>query len=77
MKYKIEITETYSRVVEVEAESVGEAFLKAGTLYDKGEIKLEAKHKGGYELKEFEEVKKGGNNESKRHKTKARTSGER
>ena len=52
-KFKIEITETLQRTVEVEAESLSEAICKVGTDYDKGEIVLGSEDFTGYEIKEL------------------------
>lgn len=53
MKYKIEITETLQKVVEVEAENFSEAIIKVATDYKDGEIVLDGMDFVGYGIKEF------------------------
>lgn len=55
MKYKIEITETLQRIVEVEAENLSEAITTVCVDYKKGEIVLDDMDYVGYEIKEFME----------------------
>ena len=55
MKYKIEITETLQRVVEVEAENRTEAIMKVSKDYDDGEIILDVMDFKGFEIREFKE----------------------
>lgn len=42
MKYKIEITETLQKIVEVEAKSLTDAIIKVGKDYHGGEVELNA-----------------------------------
>lgn len=53
MKYKIEITETLQKVVEVEAETLTEAITKVGTDYANSEIVLDEMDFVGYNITEF------------------------
>ena len=55
-KYKVEISETLQRVIEVEAESLSEAVTKVCKDYADGEIVLDGMDFVGYEIKEFKEV---------------------
>lgn len=55
MKFKIEITETLQKIVEVEAESLSEAITSVGQDYSKGEIVLYDTDFVGYEISEFKE----------------------
>lgn len=57
MKYKIEITETLQKIVEVEAEALTEAIMKVATNYSNGEIVLDDTDFVGYEIKDFKEGK--------------------
>lgn len=58
MKFKIEITETLQKIVEVEAADRTEAITKVATDYKAGEIVLDAMDFVGYEIKEFGSVEK-------------------
>ena len=42
MKYKIEITETLQKIVEVEAKTLTDAIIKIGKDYHGGEVELNA-----------------------------------
>ena len=55
-KFKVEITETLQRVVEVEAESLTEAITKVGKDYDAGEIVLDAMDFDGFEIRGIKEA---------------------
>lgn len=55
MKYKIEITETLQKVVEIEANNLSEALTTACVDYKKGEIVLDDMDYVGYEIKEYKE----------------------
>lgn len=55
MKFKIEVTETLQKIVEVDADSLTEAITFVGQDYDKGEIVLDGMDFVGYEIKEFKE----------------------
>ena len=55
MKYKVEITETLQKVIEVEAKSLSDAITKVATDYDDGEIVLDAMDFVGYGINEFKE----------------------
>ena len=55
MKYKIEITETLQKIVEVEANSLSEAITKVGKDYDDGEIVLDAMDFDGFEIRGIKE----------------------
>ena len=55
MKYKIEVTETLQRVVEVEADRLSNAIIQVTSDYDSGEIVLDAMDFVGFEIKEFKE----------------------
>lgn len=54
-KYKIEITETLQRVIEVEAESLRDAIIDVGTQYGCGEIVLTDTDFICYEIEEYKE----------------------
>lgn len=54
-KYKIEITETLQKVVEVEAENLRDAIIDVGTQYGCGEIVLTDTDFASYEIEEFKE----------------------
>lgn len=55
MKHLIEITETLQRVIEVEAEDVGQAVTKVARDYGCGNIILSPRDFVGYSIKEYEE----------------------
>lgn len=55
MKYKIEITETLQKVIEVEAENLSEALTTVCVDYKKGEIVLDDMDYVGYDIKEYKE----------------------
>lgn len=55
MKYKVEITETLQKVIEIEAESLTKAIMKVAADYKYGEIVLDSMDFVGYEIKEFKE----------------------
>lgn len=55
MKYTIEITETLQKVVEVEADSLSCAIMKAAQDYSRGVIMLDYNDFVGYELREYKE----------------------
>lgn len=55
MKYKIEITETLQRVVEVEADNLSNAILQVTRAYNDEEIVLDAMDFVGFEIKEYQE----------------------
>lgn len=55
MRFKIEITETLQKVVEVKAKTLTEAIIKVGQQYADGELMLDAADYKGYEVKEFKE----------------------
>ena len=50
--YKIEITETLSRIVEIDASSKDEAYQKISKMYKEGEIVLDSSDYIDYEIKE-------------------------
>lgn len=53
--FKVEITETLQRIVEVEAESLSEAIIKVGTDYDNGKIVLDAMDFDGFDIRGIKE----------------------
>lgn len=53
MKYKIEITETLQRIVEIEAESVAEALIEAEVAYRNEKIWLDESDLVDTEFKEL------------------------
>lgn len=53
MKFKIEITETLQKVVEVEAENLTEAIIKTTADYKDGEIVLDYMDCSGFDITEF------------------------
>ena len=55
MKFKIEITETSQRIIEVEAETLTEAITKVGQDYSTGGIVLDETDFIGYEITEYKE----------------------
>lgn len=55
MKFKIEITETLQRLVEVEADNVTEAIIKVMRDYKDGNIVLGSEDFAEYEISEFKE----------------------
>lgn len=55
MKYKVELTETLKRIVEVEADNASDALIKVGLQYSCGEIVLDSSDFVGYEIKEHKE----------------------
>lgn len=55
MKYKIEITETLQRVVEVEADNLSNAIVQVTRDYNDEEIVLDAMDFVGFEIKEYQE----------------------
>lgn len=55
MKFKIEITETLKRVVEVEADELSDALCKVGADYSKGEIVLDSFDFVGYKIRKSKE----------------------
>lgn len=56
MKYKIEITETLQRVVEVEADNLRDAVIDVGTQYGSGEIVLTEEDFICYTIEEYKEA---------------------
>ncbi|MGN0804385.1 MAG: DpnD/PcfM family protein [Candidatus Coproplasma sp.] len=56
MTFKIEITETLQKVVEVEAKTLSEALTTVGQDYDKGEIVLDSMDFVKYEIKQLKEA---------------------
>lgn len=57
MKFKIEITETLQKIVEIEAKDLSEAITIVATDYANGEIVLDSMDFVGYEIKEFGSIK--------------------
>lgn len=55
MKYKIEITETLQRVIEIEARSLSDAVVQITRDYNNGEIVLDAMDFVGFNIKEYQE----------------------
>ena len=56
MKYKIEITETFQKVVEIEADSYEKAFRKVWNDYLDGNIVLAADDYKGFDIAEYKEL---------------------
>lgn len=59
MIYKIAVTEKHQRVIEVEAENVGEAVTKVAEDYGDGWIRLTDNDFVGFEIKEYKERENG------------------
>ncbi len=55
MRFKIEITETLQRVVEVKAPSLNDAIIKVAGMYQDGEIILNEEDYKGYKINEYKE----------------------
>lgn len=55
MKYKVEITETLQRVIEVETDSKCDAIKAISTQYAIGNIVLDSRDIVSYEITEFKE----------------------
>lgn len=55
MQFKIEITETLQRIIEVEADSLNDAIIKVCEGYKHGEHILDSEDFVGYEIEEFKE----------------------
>lgn len=55
MKFKVEVTETLQKVVEVEAVSLARAIYEVSTEYSKGHIRLDELDYKGFEVKEYKE----------------------
>ena len=55
MKYKIEVTETLQKIVEVEAFTLAEAICAVGKNYSDGEIALDGMDFAGYKICEYKE----------------------
>lgn len=60
MIYKIAVTETRQKVIDVEAENVGEAVTKVAEDYGDGWIRLVDNDFVGFEIKEYKEQGNGG-----------------
>ena len=58
MKFKIEITETLQRIVEVEANNLSEAISKVADTYDNEEIVLDYNDLVGFSIKEAADEKR-------------------
>lgn len=55
MKYKVEVTETLQRIIEVEADSIFQAVEAVANDYSRGEIVLDSMDFIGYDIKEYQE----------------------
>ena len=55
MRFKIEITETLQKVIEVKAPSLNDAIIKVAAKYENGEIILNEEDYKGYTINEYKE----------------------